>query len=456
MLERIPTVRPRDAFRVRAIAGGGIASALRPAVRIGMVLFALVFPGAAGAFQPSTAELDAIAEHAGRGGVPSSGTFNCGTVCSELWLQEHRSIPNQPSSAALHRELYALRTRTKILPTPGQVASVAGKVSLVAGAGVLGYEIGTGVRRFWLGLKQPSGPTGFPNGQQVTGAGFVQKGDVIVWNGSPAKSIYAPENGWTAQTDVGIYLQTVNLSHPGFLSDSPPCQPFSEQPPVSPGGDWQILTTALLQANVNCGPRIYIQVVAFAPLLVTQPDGQQPGAVTDWTGSEPQQPGVAMQTPPGGCYFCNGWGQGSNPTLLRQRTQTELETSPQRYPTLLQWLEYHLYHPGVEDPLGIDPPNPEIEFPGFIEHWEEHEHEFTPAYNDPVEYWRDAADIVERGEVNDPDILKCDRPSDGARIYWDSVKRAIVIVKDGKIVTYFKPPGPPPADFDYWMAQCGS
>ena len=49
------------------------------------------------------------------------------------------------------------------------------------------------------------------------------------------------------------------------------------------------------------------------------------------------------------------------------------------------------------------------------------------AYDDPGEYWRVAADIVERGEDNDPDVLSCDRPSDGARIYWDGTRRAIVM-----------------------------
>jgi hypothetical protein len=39
-------------------------------------------------------------------------------------------------------------------------------------------------------------------------------------------------------------------------------------------------------------------------------------------------------------------------------------------------------------------------------------------------------------------------------IYWDLDKRALVIVDDGKITTLFKPDGPPPADFEYWEAEC--
>lgn len=34
---------------------------------------------------------------------------------------------------------------------------------------------------------------------------------------------------------------------------------------------------------------------------------------------------------------------------------------------------------------------------------------------------------------------KCIRWSDGSVIYWDEEKQAIVIVRNGKIETYFKP-----------------
>jgi hypothetical protein len=119
---------------------------------------------------------------------------------------------------------------------------------------------------------------------------------------------------------------------------------------------------------------------------------------------------------------------------------------------LRQWLNHRLGSPGEEDPLGIDPPNPDIEFPGFVEHWIDHGHKFTLPYEDPVEYWRDAADIVERGDNLDPGVSKCRRPSDEADLYWDAVKQAIVIVKDGKIVTYF----PPDNGIDYWQFHCNN
>lgn len=54
------------------------------------------------------------------------------------------------------------------------------------------------------------------------------------------------------------------------------------------------------------------------------------------------------------------------------------------------------------------------------------------------------------GDTQTPGYLKCVRPSDGALIYLDDAKRAIVIVKDGKIVTYYAPTG----DFDYFWSEC--
>lgn len=62
------------------------------------------------------------------------------------------------------------------------------------------------------------------------------------------------------------------------------------------------------------------------------------------------------------------------------------------------------------------------------------------------EYWRDAADIVERhtDDPTNPDVLRCeglDDQGNPATYYWDADKQAIAAVKGGKIVTYFKPGG---------------
>ena len=92
---------------------------------------------------------------------------------------------------------------------------------------------------------------------------------------------------------------------------------------------------------------------------------------------------------------------------------------------------------GAPDPalLGL------IEFPYVDRHWEDHREKFSTPYEDVMEYWRDAADIVERGRRHEGAIEECERPVDGALIYWDFDKDAWVIVKDGKIVTYYPPDG---------------
>jgi hypothetical protein len=120
---------------------------------------------------------------------------------------------------------------------------------------------------------------------------------------------------------------------------------------------------------------------------------------------------------------------------------------------LRQWLNYQLGSPGEEDPLGIGPPNAGIEFPQFDKKWDEHWQEF-PEYSDPWEYWQGAVDIIERGDrspTGGEGVQKCET-TDGGFIYWDIQKATFVVVRDGKIITYFKPD-----DADaYWLEQCPS
>lgn len=136
-------------------------------------------------------------------------------------------------------------------------------------------------------------------------------------------------------------------------------------------------------------------------------------------------------------------------TTVEQSIQDEL-TKPENE-LLRDWLNYQLGSPGQRDPLGIDPPNAGIEFPDFEEHWGDHWEEF-PQYSDPWEYWQGAVDIVERGDRSPSGgegVLKCER-SDGSFVYWDLSKATFVVVRDGKIETYFKPD-----DADrYWLDEC--
>ena len=76
----------------------------------------------------------------------TSGALPCGTVCSDLWLGEHRPMPNQPPSAQLHNELHRLRIKTGVRPTWSKALGVGSRLSLVAGAAYVGWEIGSGIR----------------------------------------------------------------------------------------------------------------------------------------------------------------------------------------------------------------------------------------------------------------------------------------------------------------------
>jgi hypothetical protein len=79
--------------------------------------------------------------------------------------------------------------------------------------------------------------------------------------------------------------------------------------------------------------------------------------------------------------------------------------------------------------------------------WTDHGHEFEPGYDDMMDYWRDAADIVKRYGTGSSVIRRCPR-LDGTEVYWDPDKQAIVFVKDGKITNYY------PATFTHWETQC--
>lgn len=72
-------------------------------------------------------------------------------------------------------------------------------------------------------------------------------------------------------------------------------------------------------------------------------------------------------------------------------------------------------------------------------------------YDDLIEYWKDAVDIVKRGlDPNDLDIEHCPR-SDGSEVFWDEDNKRIVFVsRDGKIANYYSVP----EGREYYLRQC--
>ena len=335
--------------------------------------------------------------------------------------------PSNPQAPSLWQQVRTITVKSALETAPRAL----GTISLAAQTGWAGWKIGSGINAKFLKIGWPD-PGGTVSNEYLT---FRAQG-FHIYDGFGG-SLVMPFDGW-----LWTYYAANATRNFWFQGAPPSCVSAVLIDPPRPEGLTDFDAGQLYcKANGFAGnpsePRVNGLVTASA-----MPENALPaaGPVEPYT-NQPYTYSSPAPSPP-------------TQTTVEQAIENEL-AKPENS-LLRQWLNYVLGSPGEADPLGIGLPNPDIEFPGFVEHWEEHGHEFTPAYDDPAEYWRDAAEVVERGESSDPDILKCDRPSDGARIYWDSGRRAIVIVKDGKIVTFFKPPGPPPADFDYWYAQCSS
>lgn len=93
---------------------------------------------------------------------------DCGDVCSELWLSEHRPMPNQATSDELWGELNALEDTSAteggigLLPDLGTFARAispyASEIALAPAAFELGWHIGGQIDK-WLGIEVPAQPT---------------------------------------------------------------------------------------------------------------------------------------------------------------------------------------------------------------------------------------------------------------------------------------------------------
>jgi hypothetical protein len=62
---------------------------------------------------------------------------------------------------------------------------------------------------------------------------------------------------------------------------------------------------------------------------------------------------------------------------------------------------------------------------------------------------RGIAQPVERAKRGESGYSRCER-SDGAEIFWDNGRGSIVVVKDGKIVTFFVPD----SGEQYFLDEC--
>jgi hypothetical protein len=335
---------------------------------------------------------------------------------AEEILRQHQATlsPSNAKAPGLWRQIRGVTVKSALSTPPRAL----GAISLAAGSFELGWKIGSFANAKWLriGLPDPPHPKANPaEGMLIfKNAGF----------NSPTNTTPLPADGWLLRWNYGSSQWTsVNLSHGwadgcAYLTEPPAdfnvlpgvsSVPWCEQPPVSVESYW-------LEEN---------QLAA-------------PGPIEDYTDQPYTRSDPAPTPPPR--------------STVEQSIENELEQSETSL--LRQWLNYQLGSPGETDPLGIDEPNPDIEFIELDRHFTDHGQKFSPAYTDPWTYWRDAADIFRRGQDGpnrDSAILRCRRlGEDPAEIYWDTDRHAWVIVKDGKIVTYY----PPDGGFDAFIDQC--
>jgi hypothetical protein len=334
-----------------------------------------------------------------------------------LRQREQTLAPSNPAARTLWRQIFDVTVRSA-LSTP---LRAVGTLALIDGAAELGWKLGSGANAKYLkiGVPEPSpGDSAYDNYPEALE--FLTQG-----TGLPGISVSPslrtmPEDGWLWRLQAGRYVVegAGACSHPLTAPVGPYVTITGDvQPTKCPGDDyWAPPRQVPLYAY-------YIPENDVGVVGPIENYNGQPYTVTRYAPSAPSQSATEGAI---------DQALGSSNAVLRQ------------------WLNYWLGSPGETDPTGVGAPNANIEFPGYVQHWIDHGQKFATPYDDPAEYWQDAAEIVERAEAGDADYIKCQR-SDGDMIYWDPDKRAIVIVRDGKIVTYF----PPPRGFDYFLEQCG-
>lgn len=356
--------------------------------------------------------------------VPS--TYDPVREAEEVLRQQQRTLPaSNPKVPSLWQQLRTTTVRSG-LSTP---LRALGTVALVAGTFEVGWKLGSGINAKFLkvGVPEPPAPGNY-NQSSPTITYFQQGTGLGVWYKHEM-----PYDGWAFST----YAPEASGQRVYEFYVPPTIWPYWCPLNSGPGGPFQSLIAPAEQYECGGSAQLAAYVAPENALSAA-------GPVETYT----DQPYTQSSEAP------------SAPAQNTAEAAVTGELDKPEHSDLRNWLNYKLGSPGAQDPTGEGDPNPEIEFPDYVEHWIEHGHEFlapdsTPLYDDPAEYWRDAADIVERYTTNptNPDILRCTRTEEGRQddVYWDADKQAIVIVKNGKIVTYFKPGGD---GFQYWLDQC--
>jgi hypothetical protein len=338
--------------------------------------------------------------------------------------------PSNPTAPSLWQRIRTVPQRVGLSPA----LRTLGTIGLVAGGLDVGWKIGDGIAAKFVGFNVPEPITHATiSAQQLN---WVRGGYALrqaasgtnPWNGLSFSypALVMPYDGWVWQHQHGWAAWWDYYND----TDQSWCNTFASPPPPPSGVE-------RIEAHFECTTHPYAPPKAVGKTIAyTTPEHAlgAPGPIEDYTG----QP-------------YDRWTPAPNPppqTTVEQSIENELDKPENSL--LLQWLNYQLGSPGETDPLGIGEPNADIEFPNREEKWRIHRHDFDPEHADADEYWRDAADVIRKTNDGWPDFEKCVRQFDQAEIYWDPEREAIVIVKDGKIDTFFPPRSPvDPGDTGY-------
>lgn len=325
-----------------------------------------------------------------------------------LRTRQQNLPPSNPKSPGIWKSIRTISVRSA-LSTP---LRRIGTVVLAEATFGLGWKIGSGINAKFLKIGiPPEAPIVAQTNEKMT---FRQAGSTApLWYTAPL-----PEDGWYWSHNAGSNYSRQHTTE--YLTNAG-TRCYSATPPA----DFTVYQLPMTSTSCAQTPGSG-RAVAY----IAENDLDAPGPIEPYT-NQPYDRSYAAPPAP-------------QQSAVEQAIETELDL-PENM-DFVQWLNYELGSPGETDPLGVGDPNPNIAFPKRQEKFEIHKDDFASPYTDPHEYWEDAAEIVNR-----PNVEHCQR-SDGATIYWDPVKQAIVIVQDGEIQTYF----PPDSGYDYYDEQCAS
>ncbi len=290
-----------------------------------------VAPSAAlGAF--SEPELDAIAQHAYRGGASPISGVGCGAQCSSLWAAETGPMTATEWVRSLHRELFVLRQRTKLYPP---TAKFDNPIPLSASKPVFRWRVGASWG-FDKRISMVAAPPSTGREGPLTGASMVPPFQ------SSGAGVSTPALGfWGILANGSVAVKPTYDYHPGLTTDRPvPCSGRTEAPMNYPG--WEMLRAPTYPLRVSCGTLLTHWDAAFHRAEPHVVGGLTNGMVEDYS------PGQSVTEPVISSWF----GSPTTWAMLRSRVVSELFSQSHFYPVLVDWYEHQLQ--------GAPPPDEDV------------------------------------------------------------------------------------------------